>query len=60
MAAFMNTFSSDQFPISANLRWFVYVGAAAAMFVVAALSLVPALRAVKRINVGQIVRERAT
>ena len=58
--AFMNSFASDQFPIVATMRWFVYVGAAAAMFVVATLSLVPALRAVKRINVGEIVRERAT
>mgnify|MGYP001825084088 FL=1 len=58
--AFMNSFSSDQFPIVATMRWFVYVGTAAAMFVVAALSLLPALRAVKRINVGEIVRERAT
>lgn len=36
-----------------------YVAAAVAMFVVAGLSLIPAVRAVKRINVGEIVRERA-
>ena len=30
------------------------------MFVVAALSLVPAVRAVKRIDIGRIVRERST
>ena len=59
-AAFVNTFASDQFPITVSVRWFVYVGSILAMLVVAALSLVPALRAVKRINVGQIVRERAT
>jgi putative ABC transport system permease protein len=58
--AFMSSFSSDQFPITVSLRWFTYAGTAAAMFVVAGLSLIPALRAVKRINVGQIVRERAT
>jgi len=58
--AFMNSFSSDQFPITADLRWFTYVGAAVAMFVVAGLSLIPAVRAVKRIDVGRIVRERAT
>ena len=29
------------------------------MFVVAGLSLIPAIRAIKRINVGEIVRERA-
>lgn len=57
--AFMNSFSSDQFPITADMRWFTFVGAAVAMFVVAGLSLIPAIRAVKKINVGQIVRERA-
>jgi putative ABC transport system permease protein len=58
--AFMNSFSSDQFPVTASMRWFTFVGASLAMFVVAGLSLIPALRSVKRINVGQIVRERAT
>ncbi|MCP4966968.1 MAG: FtsX-like permease family protein, partial [bacterium] len=57
--AFMNSFSSDQFPISAELRPASFAGAALAMFIVAGLSLVPAIRAVKRIKVGEIVRERA-
>jgi putative ABC transport system permease protein len=57
--AFMGSFSSDQFPITATLRPISYVAAAAAMFAVAGLSLIPAVRAVKRINVGEIVRERA-
>ena len=57
--AFMNSFASDQFPISVTLRPITFIGAALAMFVVAGLSLIPALRAIKRINVGEIVRERA-
>ena len=57
--AFMGSFSSDQFPITASVRPISYVAAATAMFVVAGLSLIPAVRAVKRINVGEIVRERA-
>ena len=57
--AFMNSFSSDQFPITATVRTISFVVAALAMFVVAGLSLIPALRAIKRINVGEIVRERA-
>lgn len=57
--AFMNSFSSDQFPITAEMRAATFVGAAVAMFVVAGLSLIPAIRSVKRINVGEIVRERA-
>ncbi len=36
-----------------------FIAAALAMFVVAGLSLIPAIRAIKRINVGEIVRERA-
>lgn len=58
--AFMSSFSTDQFPISADIRWFVFVGTALAMFAVAGLSLLPALRSVKRVDVGRIVRERAT
>ncbi|MGI9666510.1 MAG: ABC transporter permease [Acidimicrobiia bacterium] len=57
--AFVNSFASDQFPITAELRPATYIGATVAMFVVAGLSLIPALRAVKRINVGEIVRERS-
>ncbi len=57
--AFMNSFSSDQFPISAEMRPISFVVAALAMFVVAGLSLIPAIGAIKRINVGEIVRERA-
>lgn len=58
-AAFMSTFESEQFPITVEVRPQTYVISALAMFVVAFLSLIPAIRAVKRINVGEIVRERA-
>ena len=57
--AFMNSFSSPEFAITAQLRPATYVGATIAMLVVAGLSLIPALRAIKRINVGEIVRERS-
>ena len=58
--AFVSSFSSPEFPITADARPLIFVGSALAMFVVAALSLIPAVRAVKRIDVGKIVRERAT
>ncbi len=58
--AFMNSFSSPEFPITAELRPLSFVVTAVVMFVVAALSLMPALRAVKRIDIGTIVRERST
>jgi len=58
-AAFMSTFSSPEFPITLNMRPLSYIGAAAAMFIVAGLSLIPAIRSVRRINIGEVVRERA-
>lgn len=57
--AFMKTFSSDQFPMRAEISVWTYTLGTVALFVVAALSLVPAVRAVKRINVAEVVRERA-
>jgi putative ABC transport system permease protein len=58
--AFVNSFSSPEFPITAEMRPLTFIGSAVAMFVVAGLSLIPAVRAVKRIDVGEIVRERST
>ena len=57
--AFMGTFSSEQFPIQADLSIWTYILGSVALFVVAGLSLIPAVRAIKRINVGEIVRERS-
>ena len=57
--AFMNSFSSDQFPIVAEVRPWTFVLTAVGLLVVAGLSLIPAVGAVKRINVGEVVRERA-
>lgn len=58
--AFMRSFASAEFPITAEFRPLSFVAGAVARFVVAGLSLIPAVRAVKRIDVGEIVRERAT
>ena len=58
--AFTNSFSTDQFPIVAELRPASYAGAALAMAVVVGLSLLPAVRAIRRIDVAATVRERAT
>ncbi|MEE8406759.1 MAG: FtsX-like permease family protein, partial [Acidimicrobiia bacterium] len=57
--AFMNSFSSDQFPIVAEVRPWTFVLTALGLLAVAGISLIPAVRAVKRINVGEVVRERA-
>ena len=57
--ALMTSYSSPEFPITANIRPISFVGAAIVMIVVALLSLLPAVRAVKRIDVGEVVRERS-
>ncbi|MEE9178127.1 MAG: FtsX-like permease family protein, partial [Acidimicrobiia bacterium] len=57
--AFMNSFSSDQFPIVAEVRPWTFFLTALGLMAVAGISLIPAVRAVKRINVGEVVRERA-
>ncbi len=58
-AAFTNSFASDQLPISVELRPLSLIGAVVAMFAVAGLSLIPAIRAVKRLNIAEIVREHS-
>ena len=57
--AFMNSFSSDQFPIVAEVRPWTYGLTVVGLFAVAGLSLIPAIRAIRRINIGEVVRERA-
>lgn len=59
-AAFLGTFSGPEFPVALEMRNATYVGSVLVMFVVAGLSLIPAVRAVKRIDVAEIVRERST
>ena len=58
-AAFMASYSSDQFAFSLDMRPISLVLSALAMIGVAVLSLIPAIRAVGRLNIGEIVRERA-
>ena len=57
--AFTMSFSSDQFPITAEVEPLRLVGAVLVMFVVSSLSPIPAIRAVRWVNVGEIVPERA-
>ena len=58
-ASFMASFSSDLFDFGLELRWTTVVLSAATMLVVALISLWPGLRAVGRIDIGKIVRERS-
>jgi putative ABC transport system permease protein len=58
-AVFMQSYSSDQFSFAISMRPISLMLSALAMIVVAVLSLIPAIRAVKRLDIGAIVRERA-
>ncbi len=56
---FMYAFSSDMFTFELYIRPLTYVLTAAAIIVVGLLSQWPALRAVSRLDLGRIVRDRS-
>jgi putative ABC transport system permease protein len=58
-ALFMSSFSSDQFSFDLQMRTSTLILSAVAVMAVALLSQIPGLRAVRRIDVAEIVRERA-
>lgn len=55
----LNSFSSDMFSVRLEIGWPVAVGAAAAVLGASLLSQIPALRAVRRLDIARVVRERA-
>jgi len=59
-AAFMSSFSSDMFQFTLDMRPTTLLLTAAAIVITGLLSQIPALRAVRRLELGRIVRERAT
>jgi len=58
-ALFMASFSSDMFTFDLRVRPTTFVLTASAILVVGLLSQVPALRAVGRLDLGRIVRDRS-
>ncbi|WP_082101611.1 ABC transporter permease [Demequina rhizosphaerae] len=58
-AGFLSTFSSDLFTFDLWWSWWVPWLAAAGVLVASALSRIPAARAVRRVDVARVVRERA-
>jgi hypothetical protein len=56
----MAAFSSDLFAFDLQVRPLSLLMAAAAAMAAVALSLVPTLRAVASVDLGKVVRERAT
>jgi putative ABC transport system permease protein len=59
-AAFMASFSSDMFQFTLEMRPTTLLLTALAIVVTGLLSQIPALRAVRHLELGRIVRERAT
>jgi putative ABC transport system permease protein len=57
---FMASFSSDLFSFDLAVRPTTFLGTAAAILVAALVSQWPSLRAVNRLDLAQVVRERAT
>jgi putative ABC transport system permease protein len=55
----LQTYSSDQFTLDIYVRPLTLLLAALAIMAVAAISQVPGLRAVRRMDVAEVVRERA-
>lgn len=58
-AAFMSSFTSDLFDFDLQMRWTTLVFSALAIVVTALIAQWPALRAVRRIDIATVVRERA-
>jgi putative ABC transport system permease protein len=58
-AYFLSAFSNDVFILDFYMSPLSIAGTAVALLVVAGLSLIPALRTVRRIDIGEVVRERA-
>ena len=55
----LQTYSSDQFTLDLYVRPLTLLLASVAIMGVAALSQIPGLRAVRRMDVAEVVRERA-
>lgn len=53
------SFSSDMFSVQLEVGWPVAAGAAAAVLGASLLSQIPAVRAVRRLDIARVVRERA-
>ena len=59
-ALFMKSYSSDMFTFNLDMNWTTLLFSALAMLVVAALSVIPAVRTVQHLDISKVVRERST
>ena len=58
-ALFMQSYSSDMFTFKLDMNTSTLVFSSLAMLVVALLSVLPAIRTVRRLDIAQVVRERS-
>lgn len=58
-AQFMGYYSSDMFQFDLVMSWTTLLFATLFMFLVAAISLWPGIRSVRRLDIAEVVRERA-
>ena len=56
----MGSFTSDLFSFDLDIQPITYVVSSAAIMLVAALSGIPGLRALRRISIPEVVKERST
>jgi putative ABC transport system permease protein len=57
---FLTSFNNDSFTFALSIEPVTIAVAIGVMYVVALLSMVPGLRSIKRLDIAQVVRERAT
>jgi putative ABC transport system permease protein len=56
----MGSFSNDQFSFDLEMRTSTLVLSALAIVIVALISQVPGIRALRRIDIASVIRERAS
>ena len=59
-AVFMQSYSSDMFTFQLDMNWTTLLFSALAMLLVALLSVVPAIRTIRHLDIASVVRERST
>ncbi len=59
-AGFMDSFSNDQFSFALQMRTSTMVLAAVAIMIVAMISQIPGVRALRRLQIANVIRERSS
>ncbi len=59
-AGFMDSFSNDQFSFALQMRTSTMVLAAVAIVIVALISQIPGVRALRRLQIANVIRERSS